>query len=599
MTIAMYDRELPPLDLVLSGAPAPPPPLRRRLWRRFVAWFVTYRIDVGVVAVLTVLGGLVHIAGMNSAPARFDDEGTYTAYAWAVQNWHRLGHYTYWYAHPPFGWIQIAGWTWLTDAFDRAPYAVAAARELMLVCKLAAIVMLYLLARRVGMSRAAAAASVTLFAFSPLSVYFTRAALLDNIVTPWLLAAFFFAASPRSSLRGAAASGLCLAAAVLTKETALLYLPAVVLLLWQHTDRRTRRFCFGLFGAVFVLLCAGYPMYALLKSELLIGPGHVSLEWAVRWQLFERTGSGSILDPKSTAHAVVRSWLDQDKWLPWLALLTVLPALLVRRTQAVAFAFGIQVVQLTRGGYLPYPYVIAMIPFAALTIAGYADWLWDVGRTRAAQLPIGGGRLRRLIAAPGAVLRRLPRPPVAIIHAKQAALLALIACVVFTVGQAWRYPLRDLRDNNRDAGKAQALVWLLQHSNRGQYMVVDDSLWVDLVRAGHPTDHVIWFTKLDVDSDVRIPGTHQWAGISYVVLDHQDDLSVHMQADGRPSKDTLTQFPTLGKALAYSRTVATFGRQLDTVTIRAVDPALATTKPAAGSAKPAASHTRPERRTAS
>jgi hypothetical protein len=567
VTLTTYDLELPPLDLVLTGRRQPPPPLRRRLWNRLSGWARANWIDLSIIAVLTGLGAAVHMAGMYSSPARFDDEGTYTAYAWAVQNWHKLGHYTYWYAHPPLGWIQIAGWTWVTDAFGRAPYAVAATREFVLVCKLIAIVLLYLLAKRVGLSRAGAVLGVAIFAFSPLSVYFTRAGLLDNIVTPWLLAAFFFAASPRSSVRGAVASAFCLAMAVLTKETALLYLPAVVVMLWQHTDRRTRRFCFGLFGAVFVLLCVGYPVFALLKNELFIGPGHVSLEWAVRWQLFDRTGSGSIFDMKSTAHAVVRSWLDQDAWFPRLALVTVLPALVIRRTRAVAFAFTIQVVQLTRSGYLPYPYVIAMIPFAALTIAGVADWLWDVGR------------------------RRLP---IAVVRGKQIGVLAVVGCLVLIVGHAWSYPLHDLRTNDRDAGKAEALAWLERNTTPSQYLVVDDSFWVDLVRAGHPSDHVVWFTKLDVDKDVRIPGVHQWAGISYVVLDHQDDLSVHMQADGKPSKDTLTQFPTLGNALAHSRTVATFGVALDSVSIRQVDPTMTTpaakpaAKPAAGSAKPAA-----------
>jgi 4-amino-4-deoxy-L-arabinose transferase-like glycosyltransferase len=586
--LAPYDLELQPLDLALTGAPERPPPLRRRLWGRLSRWTVTNRVDLAVVAVLTTLGAAVHLVGMDSSPARFDDEGTYTAYAWAVQNWHRLGHYTYWYAHPPLGWIQSAGWTWMTDAFDRAPYAVAAAREFTFVCKIAAIVLLYLLAKRIGMSRAGAALGVAIFAFSPLSVYFTRAALLDNIVTPWLLAAFFFAASPRSSVRGAVASGFCLAVAVLTKETALLYLPAVLLLLWQHTDRRTRRFCFGLFGAIFVLLCVGYPVYALLKNELLIGEGHVSLEWAVRWQLFDRIGSGSVFNAKSTAHAVVRSWLDQDAWFPRLALISAVPALLIRRTRAVAFAFVIQVVQLTRGGYLPYPYVIAMIPFAALTIAGFADWLFDVGRPRPAGQPGGDGRRRRLTVAVRALLRRLPRPPVAVLRGKQIIVVALVAWLAVTVGHAWSYPRRDLGSNDRDAGKAAALAWLNTHTTRSQYLVVDDSLWVDLVRAGHPSDHVIWFTKLDVDKDVRIPGDHQWAGISYVVLDHQDDLSVHMQADGWPSRDTIAQFPTLGKALASSRTVATFGRRLDSVTIRQVDPAIAAQKAAVTAAKTAA-----------
>ena len=555
MTAARYATALPPLDLTLEGAGDPGRPWRRRAAGRAARWVVAHRVDLLVVAVLTLVGVAVHAVGMYRSPARFDDEGTYTSYAWAVQNWHVLGHYTYWYAHPPLGWIQIAGWTWLTDGFDRAPYAVAAGRELVLVCKLVSIPLLYGLSRRLGFGRLGGVLGVAIFALSPLAVYFTRAALLDNIVTPWLIGTFLFAASPRRSTRAAVAGAVCLAMAVLTKETALLYLPAVVLLLWQHTDRRNRRFALSLFGTVFVLLCAAFPLFALLKNELLIGPGHVSLEWAVRWQLFERTGSGSIFDPKSTAHAVIRSWLDQDAWLPRLSLALVLPGLVIRRTRAVAAAFAIQVVQLLRSGYLPYPYVIAMIPFAALTIAGVVDWLWQRG----------GVPIDRV------VLDRLR-------YVWRAATVVALFWLVLTVAHSWNYPLRDLRHNDRDAGKAQALAWLREHVPASAYVVVDDSFWIDLVRAGHASDHVIWFTKLDVDKDVRIPGTHQWAGISYVVLDHEDDLSVHMQADGRPSKDTLSQFPTLGKALEYSRTVASFGTGLDAITIRAVDPDMAIPK---------------------
>ena len=102
--------------------------------------------------------------------------------------------------------------------------------------------MLYALSRRLGVGRLGGVLAMAIFAFSPLALYFTRPALLDNIVTPWLLGAFFFAASPRRSVRGAVASAVCFAVAVLSKETALLYLPAVALLMWQHTDPRNRRF---------------------------------------------------------------------------------------------------------------------------------------------------------------------------------------------------------------------------------------------------------------------------------------------------------------------------------------------------------------------
>ena len=564
----------------------------------------------------------------------------------------KLSHYTYWYAHPPLGWIQIAGWTTLTDGFGRAPYAVAAVREFMFVAKLVDIVLLYALTRRLRLGRVSAVLAVLLFSLSPLALYFTRAALLDNVVTPWLLAAFLIAAAPRRSLLGAAASAACMAVAVLTKETALLYLPAVLVLFLQRADRRNRRFTLTLFTTVFVLLCAAYPLYALTKNELLAGPGHVSLEWAVRWQLFDRTGSGDIFDPNSTAHAVIRSWMQLDPWLPKLALVALLPALVMRRTRAVAIAFALQVVQLFRNGYLPYPYVIAMLPFGALIVAAvlgracgalwfpaqpwarrgvhalrravrlpYDEGALDPDATRALTLPGRGpwdttpGGLQLLGAfttdgrprvadarpeagwAPRRFVQRLrqvwltrwqgvPR------HVFHVASAIGVAWLLIVVGQAWQGPLQDLRLVSRDEGKAQALRWIEDNVPRSAHVVVDDSLWVDLVNAGFAPSHVIWFTKLDVDTAVRLPATPQWKGIDYVVVDHQDDQALHVQDDGKPSPTTLALFPTMGQALRHVASTRSFGAGLDAITIRTVDPDLVLTPPvvhavvAPGSASP-------------
>jgi Dolichyl-phosphate-mannose-protein mannosyltransferase len=655
---AIYDPRLQPLDIGLEHTEPVQERIRRRFTGRLFPWFARHTLDLTVIAAITVIAAVVHAWGMYYSPARFDDEGTYTAYAWAVEYLRRLSHYTYWYAHPPLGWMQIAGWTSITDGFDRAPYAVAAGREFMLVCKVISVPLVYAIGRRMRLGRFGCVVAVAVFALSPLSVYFTRGALLDNIVTPWLLASFFFAASPRRSIAAAVASSMCFSVAVLTKETALLYLPAVVLMLWQFADRRNRRFTTGLFAALFILICTAYPIYALVKNELFVGPGHVSLEWAVRWQLFERTGSGSIFDPSSTASAVIRSWIDLDPWLPAIALATVAPGLLLPRTRAVAFALALQVMQLLRNGYLPYPYVIAMIPFAALTIGGVADAAVRIGVRRGSDVPALGWRgliepwrllvrhlsirLRSVRAARMPASTPTPTPtPVPVpreesdrgdavasdsvaqdsdrgdavaqdavaqdavgIEALAAAFAApsvpepvrrprpltrrdvlimvrvvtasVIAAVTLQVGQAWAAPLSDLRSVNRDAGKAAALQWIRDNVPRWSYLVVDDSLWVDLVRSGFPADHVIWFTKLDVDAEVRIPSSPQWAGIDYVVIDEQDELSLHLQSDGLPSRDTLDLFPTIGKALQHAAVVQRFGDGLDSISVRQVDPARGT-----------------------
>lgn len=553
---------LPPLDVELDLAAleraVAPTPAERLVWLRqgLAVRLHKDRVDLGLLTLLLAVAGVVHARGMYTSPARFDDEGTYTAYAWAVPNLHQLAHYTYWYAHPPLGQLQMGLYNVVTDAFGRLPYAVATGREFALVCKLIAIVLMFRLARRLGFGRFTTALAVCLFSLSPLAVYFQRTALLDNLVTPWLLAAFFFACSPRRSIWAAAASAACFAVAVLSKETALLFMPALVLLFWQHTDPRNRKFTLTMFATVVSLLGMLYPLYALIKNELWAGPDHVSLQWAIQWQLFQRAGSGSIFDAGSTAHTVVTTWLSLDRWTCIACLLAIVPGLILTRTRAVALAFAIQVSSLLRSGYLPYPFVIAMIPFAVLTFAGVVDVLWKWSQV-SQRLPWR----RAARSERGGVLGQMARLGTGIAVATG---LLVLASVIFT---PWRYGLLDLWTHDRDAGKASALSWLKSETSPGQTLVVDDAYWVDLVRQGHPRDKVIWFTKLDVDKDVKLPATDPWRRIDYIVLDHQDALSVHLNSDLTPSKDTTSQFPTLGQALLHGSIVASFGEPQDRVMV--------------------------------
>jgi 4-amino-4-deoxy-L-arabinose transferase-like glycosyltransferase len=210
---------------------------------------------------------------------------------------------------------------------------------------------------------------------SRLALVFQRMAFLDNLAMMWMLAALALAASPKRSLSASAGSAICFGLAVLTKETTAVLFPVLFLLLWQHTNPDTRRYRIALFLTLLGGVTFVYPLYALLKNELLEGPGHVSLVWAVKWQLFDRLPTGSVLDPTSDSYGIVRSWLDHDPWLLAAGVLLTPLGLVLRRTRAVALALGIQVAMMLRNGYLPYPYVIAMLPFAALVIAGVADQL--------------------------------------------------------------------------------------------------------------------------------------------------------------------------------------------------------------------------------
>jgi hypothetical protein len=521
-----------------APAPAPrreaPPGRRRALLERARE----RRASLLVLLVLLALVAVVHATGMSHAPQRNDDEGTYVAQAWAVQHWGTLAHYTYWYDHPPLGWLLIAAWTAATDAFGRAASAVAAGRELMLVLQLASAALLYTLARRLGLRRPAAAGAVLLFALSPLALGFHRAVYLDNVATPFLLSAFVLALSPGHRLAAHAGAGLCFAAAVLAKETSLLLAPALLWQYWQVSDSRTRRYSLTVAASLFVLPCCAYLLYAALRGELLPGPGHVSLVDAVRFQLAGRAPSGSPFDPGSAGRGTIRLWLGLDPWLLAAAVVLVPAGLAIHRLRPVTAAFAILAAMTLRPGYLPVPLVIGMLPFASLLVAGVADTAWGLA---AAPRP---GRH----AAPGGPGGR-PIGPVVV-----AACLAVAAVVV---APRWWQGDRELMTADQDAPFRQADAWIAGNVPREARLLVDDALWVDLVERGRPPGQVVWFYKLDTDRDVKGRYPRGWREFDYLVA------TPTMR--GFPE-----HLPQVAEALRHSEVAATFGSGTGRVEVRKV-----------------------------
>ena len=494
------------------------PPAKRHRVRR---WVRAHWLSLLLVAGLLLVVGLVHAIGYDRYPGRInDDEGTYVAQAWAVQHWHSLAHYTYWYDHPPVGWITIAGYTWVTRAFERLPTAVSAGREFMVCVKLVSAAMIYLLARRLGYHRLAAAAAVLLFGLSPLAIPYQRMVFLDNLAVMWILAALAFAASPKRSLAASVGSATCFALAVLSKETIAVLFPAVFFLLWQHTSQKTRPYRVALFLTTFGVLVFVYPLYAILKNELLEGPGHVSLLWAIKWQLFDRPPSGSLLDPTSGTYATARSWLEQDPLLLGSGVLLAPLGLLMRHTRAITLALVIQVIMLLRNGYLPFSYVIGMLPFAALTAAGVAH--------RFCRGPDAGGWHSTVAKRFG-----------------QLMVVSALAAIVVVVGPSWTRGAQRAMTTDDSRPAKEALAHVVAHVPRGSVLLVDDNLWTDLVLRGY-NPNPIWFYKLDLDPTVRATLKNGWRDIDYVVL-------------GGLSPSMLNELPLVAAAIKHSEVVASFG----------------------------------------
>jgi hypothetical protein len=522
-----------------SARPRPLPGTAKRqrydAARRLV-WVRAHAPSLVIVTALVAFVGAVLATGVAGFPQFADDEGTYVAQAWSTLTQGSLGHYTYWYDHPPLGWIQMALASVVLDPIGGGTGAVADARPLMLVPALASVVLLYVLARRLGVSRTFAAVAVLLFGLSPLAVSWLRSIYLDNWATPWVLAAFVLAASPQKRLWAYAGSGACFAVAVLTKETTVLVLPGLLLLVRQGLDPRTRSFCTAAFACVMALLALGYPLFSLLKGELLPGPGHVSLFEAVRWQLFDRASTGSALTSGTLSNQLVRSWLSEDAWLLGLGAAAVLPALAIRRLRAIAVTLIVLIVGVLRPGYLPQPFVIVMLPFCALLAAGVLD------------------------AAARAVAERLPKPRVARVAAP-AAVAAVLAIVLWP---SWHSADTFATSTDQNANQHAAVSWIDGNIDNRARVLVDDTYYVDLMDAGfRPRFGAVWFYKLDyatnLDPSVQRALPNGWRSFDYVVS------SPVMRSALAQNPGSMRQ---VRDALAHSRVVRAFGSGTQRVEIR-------------------------------
>ncbi|MBC7707674.1 glycosyltransferase family 39 protein [Polaromonas sp.] len=504
---------------------------------RTFRWLKNRKFDVLAVVILLAVAGTVGALNMQGYPQRFEDEGTYVSQAFAVQKQHTLAHYTYWYDHPPVGWIQIAGYTTATHAFDRYPSAISAGREFMLVLHLVTVLLLYALARRVGIGGIAASCGVLLYVLSPLTIEFSRYVLLDNVALPWLLGAFYLALSKRHGLASAIGSAVCMAIAILSKETLVILLPVVLFALWHYGDRRNRRYIVTAFGVIFAMVSGAYVLYAALKNELLPGSGHVSLLGTLYWQIFGRVGSGSVLDPNSATRGLIDYWLHIDQWFIFTGIATLPISLAVRAWRPFGLALLIGVALLLRTGYLPYPYIIAVLPFAALTLAA------------AIQKLIVNPLTNRHVGLKFSTLR--------ISSAVMA--IVLLVTAVSVVGPVWQSKIHAQTSTDNDASSRQAVNYVNTFISRQNRLVVESALWTDIQQDGFQVPQPVWLYKTETDPAVT-KAIGGWQGIDYVIL-NGPTVSQHSAKD----------FPTVYEAISHAKIVASFGQNNQKILIYKVD----------------------------
>jgi len=376
---------------------------------------------------LLVLASGVRLGFFDAARPDYDLEASPVARALALSRLESFpGNETT--GRSPVGEAQLAGYAFLTRAFDRQE-PIAAVREAVVVAGILSTVLLWVLLRRLEMPRWAAAAAVVVLAVSPLALGLHRLVLIENLAVVWLLAALVVICSPhrRPPLSHDLLAALFLLFAVLTSPLALAFAPAAAWLMLRRREGKRVVVTALVFEAGLGL--AFGPAAGLLRPGL-----------------------------PDTAQPGIGGWLALDPALVAIGALAVAAGVFVHRLRPWALSVALLAPALL---WQDAPGVLAMLlPIIALLVAGS---LSAVPKTRPRPSHRRSTRRHRL------------RPVFA------------IAILVAGTMASWVSGFVKLEAGERTpSALAQARKWLLDNAS-GSRVRTDDAGWAELAAAGWPT----------------------------------------------------------------------------------------------------------------
>ncbi|WP_326835976.1 glycosyl transferase [Amycolatopsis rhabdoformis] len=381
----------------------------------------------------------------------------------------------------PFARLQLAGYTALTGAFDRVATPAGAVREALVVTAVVTTVLVWLLARRLGLPRGAATAAAVLLAVSPLAIGLQHAVLGEQLAVMWALAGLCLVATPAKAATEEVHSGrhrlgqdllgaACLLAAVLTSPLTVLVLPAAGWLLLRRSPARA-----GLVGVV-VSLGAG----------LAFGP-------FAAWLRPPFGGAG---------RADLPAWLVFDPALTTLSVLALVAGLFATAVRPLAVT-GLLITGLLAVPEVPAVAVAALLlPLTPVIAAGVAHAV------------LTGHHEAEHRRAPGR-------------HGAAVAVGAVVVTAAF--GLSWTQGFGALRPGPaRPDPAVEARTWLVSNA-AGSRVLVDDATWTTLAAGGWPTGLLVTATTAD---PARPP---DWAALTPVssTVDYPDAAAVFGSGAGQ------------------------------------------------------------------
>ena len=475
------------------------------------------RWEVAWVVPLIAIAGIAHAWNMFDFPYYENDEGTYVSQAWAVFHNAELAPYTYYYDHPPLGWIQLGLLSTLIGGFNALGNTVATGRLFMFLYQVGSAALVYVIARGSGRTVFAASVAVLTFSLSAYGLYLHRRVLLDNIATFWLLLALTLLIGRRPTLTRIWLSALSLGAAILSKEIIVVVVPAMTILVARQVDRSHRLVAIVGWLALVGGVASTWILLAVLKGELfpmgtfLGGSGeHVSLIGTLLAQA-ARDKDGGLLEAHSAFWRTAQTWVLQDPTLVVLGSTGAALSVLRLRRHVPAGVIGLSVLCLWlflgRGGVTLGFYLVPLLPLLALSVA------WLIDATRAA-----------ITAATRVALGQSVRPI--------GVSVFLLSVVIVGTASGYRDALLGYKSNplqlwvsDQSEAPRDVIGWARAGLPREAGIVTDMYAWLDLHAPpdGMPVfDVAHYYWKLGLDPEIR-DGVFSgnWREVQYLIVTDQ------------------------------------------------------------------------------
>lgn len=428
---------------------------------------------------LIVLALIVSSYNMFGYPMFHGDEGIYSQQAYSVAKLSKLSYYTYFYDHPPAGWIQIALWYKLAGLYTFGEI-INNTRVFMLLIHIISLILLFNIILKTTNNRICATLGGVIYAISPFSIFYARVGLLDNVMIVWLLAAIYLLINCQGKLLYILASGTCFGIAVLSKEVALPLIPAFLYGIWIYIPNR-RKFAYAcwLFPCVSLISC--YFLFALLKSELFPSPGQVSLIGSVLWQASRK--GGLPWEQNSGFMVAATNWLTKDAFLIIVGSLATLYNLFKRENRFIALTALLSVLTISRGNQVFDFYIASIYPLISINVAV---------------------TLKSIFIRTHALITTL--------------IISVILSVLYLEIETHSYVFKaDVNVIQR-----QSVEWIRNHLSTDSFIMVDDKIWLALQapKSGKRYRNAHSHFKVARDPEIFLDLIkNDWRNIDYIVAD--------------------------------------------------------------------------------